>query len=88
MQFFTFRSCLKSLSNCKAYCIYTTQQAEMTRLQLNSPAILCTLTSVFAIPQVQGHLNELCDSGVTPVYAVSASTVSAQVTTTIHYNIR
>ena len=42
-------------------------------------AILCTLTSVFAIPQVQGHLNELCDSGVTPV---SASTVSAQVTNT------
>ncbi|XP_064383521.1 uncharacterized protein LOC135332123 [Halichondria panicea] len=42
----------------------------------NSPAILCALTSVFAaIPSVQGHLNELCDSGVTPV----SSTVSAQV---------
>ncbi|XP_064383604.1 uncharacterized protein LOC135332177 [Halichondria panicea] len=43
----------------------------------NSPTILCTLTSVFAaIPSVQGHLNELWD---TPVSAVSASTVSAQV---------
>ena len=45
--------------------LHTATESQQAEIATNSPAILCTLTPVFAIPQVQGHLNELCNSDVT-----------------------